>query len=86
MATYVTAHRDGGSLVRRTSPRTGALNSMVLAESPDRLVQFFQGEIPGLIQDIFPDLSNEEREFLMTGYTPEDWAIIFPPEPGEEDL
>ena len=26
-----------------------------------------------LIQDIFPNLSEDEREFIMTGYTPQDW-------------
>jgi hypothetical protein len=24
-----------------------------------------------------PHLTNEEREFLITGYTPEDWESIF---------
>jgi hypothetical protein len=33
-----------------------------------------------LIQDALPHLTNEEREFLMTGYTPEDWVKMFPPE------
>ena len=26
-----------------------------------------------LIQDIFPNLNEDEREFIMTGYTPADW-------------
>jgi hypothetical protein len=26
-----------------------------------------------LIQDIFPNLTQDEREFIMTGYTPQDW-------------
>ena len=29
------------------------------------------------IQEIFPELSNEDREFLMTGITPEEWAAAF---------
>lgn len=29
------------------------------------------------IQKAFLFLNNEEREFLMTGYTPEDWRTIF---------
>jgi hypothetical protein len=33
-----------------------------------------------LIQDIFPELSAEQREFILTGYTPEDWLKMFPPE------
>jgi hypothetical protein len=29
------------------------------------------------IQDIFPDLSRAAREFLLTGYTPHDWRVMF---------
>ena len=30
-----------------------------------------------LIQDIFPELTREEREFLKTGTTPEEWKEMF---------
>tara|TARA_R110000764_G_scaffold208524_1_gene294185 strand:+ start:658 stop:825 length:168 start_codon:yes stop_codon:yes gene_type:complete len=33
-----------------------------------------------LIQDVMPSLSADEREFLMTGITPDEWAAEF----GEE--
>lgn len=36
-----------------------------------------------LIQDAFPMLSDEHREFIKTGITPEEWNAIFPKE--EED-
>ena len=29
------------------------------------------------MQDIFPQLSADEREFLMTGCTPEEWKDMF---------
>ena len=29
-----------------------------------------------LIQDIFPNLNEDEREFIMTGYTPADWKNL----------
>lgn len=32
------------------------------------------------IQDAFPNLSTDDREFLMTGYSPEGWNIAFPSE------
>jgi hypothetical protein len=38
-----------------------------------------------LIQDAMPHLDKNEREFLMTGYTPEDWEEMFPPEEDEKD-
>jgi hypothetical protein len=34
----------------------------------------------GLIQDCLPYLSADEREFLMTGITPEEWGQAFPEE------
>lgn len=33
------------------------------------------------IQDAFPNLSSDDREFLISGYSPEGWALIF----GKED-
>ena len=43
----------------------------------DALVKWIGG---GLIQDTFPELSGPQRELLMTGYTDDDWATMFPPE------
>jgi len=34
-----------------------------------------------LIQDAFPYLDNEEREFILTGITPAEWDEMF----GDED-
>ena len=34
-----------------------------------------QGE--GLIQNMFPNLNADDREFLMTGITPEQWDAMF---------
>jgi len=31
-----------------------------------------------LIQNVMPHLSADDREFLMTGLTPEDWEEMFP--------
>lgn len=39
-----------------------------------RYVLWVNGE---LIQNAFPDLSDEEREFIKTGITPEEWATAF---------
>lgn len=33
-----------------------------------------------LVQDAFPFLTDDQREFIMTGLTPEDWDQLF----GEE--
>jgi hypothetical protein len=34
-----------------------------------------------LIQEAFPTLTAQQREFLMTGITPEEWSKVF----GEEE-
>lgn len=36
-----------------------------------------------LIQDEFPNMSADDREFLMTGITPTEWAAMFPKGEGE---
>ena len=38
------------------------------------LQQWFRG---ALIQDVFPTASSEEREFIVSGLTPEVWDKIF---------
>lgn len=35
------------------------------------------------MQNIFPQLSAGEREFLMTGITPDEWDLMFPDEDEE---
>ncbi len=37
-----------------------------------------------LIQDVFPNQTKEEREFLISGTTPEEWEIMFPKEKEDE--
>ena len=34
----------------------------------------------GLIQDIFPTLDADHREFIQTGITPSEWAEMFAPD------
>ena len=68
-------------LIERRSPLTGKWNTMDLDVTQEQLDEM---ELPGserrYVQDIFPNLTNEQREFIKTGYTPEDWAAIFPEE------
>lgn len=60
------------------SPLTGKINVMELPLTPgqyrDALIKRGNG---ALIQDAFPTLTAEQREFVLTGYTPEDWAAMF---------
>jgi len=37
-----------------------------------------------MVQDAFPDMKAEDREFLMTGITPAKWNEMFPKEEGQD--
>lgn len=68
--------------ISRVSPLTGKTNVMDLDIDPSTLQRWLQGE--GFAQDMFPQLSADEREFLISGYTPENWATLFDDEDDEE--
>lgn len=65
-------------LITRRSPLTGKDNTMDLPITQDQLDRWMRRE--GLIQNIMPELTPDQREFLISGSTPEDWATMFPPE------
>lgn len=55
--------------------------------NPDKVICFLtaraMGEKTGMIQDVFPELNDEDREFLKTGITPTQWNQLFPPQKEE---
>ena len=56
----------------------GSVKQMEFACCLNQLTMGFNARnAGGLIQDAFPFLSPGEREFLMTGITPEEWDSIF---------
>jgi hypothetical protein len=65
-------------IVNRLSHLTGKVNQMEIPITPQQLVLVENRE--GTIQQIVPHLSAEQREFLMTGMTPEEWNAAFPAE------
>ena len=70
-------------IITRISPLTGRAATMDLPVTQDQLDEFAASRRTRLIQDIFPGLSADEREFIMTGYTRDDWDKLFPPEEAE---
>jgi len=60
--------------VTRLSPISGKKNIMQLDITCQGLIDWEKG---GLIQDIFPHLTPEEREFIKTGITPDEWDKLF---------
>jgi hypothetical protein len=67
-------------LITRTSQISKTNSTMELDityEQLDRVNNRFQTK--ELIQNIVPNLSMEEREFLITGITPKEWNELFNP-------
>ena len=61
-------------IIQRKSPLTGELNS--------REIDICQSQIDAwdggmLIQDAMPDVSKDDREFIMSGSTHVDWDKMF---------
>lgn len=61
-------------LVTRTSPFTGKVHSMEIDVTEEQVLRYNQGE---LIQRAFPHLTPDEREFIKTGITPQEWEETF---------
>lgn len=65
-------------LVTRRSIVSGVERTIDLPVTQEQLDRHSRGE--GLIQDIFPDLTADQREFILTGITAEEWDNMFPEE------
>ena len=72
---FVGTDSNGLNLFRAKSAFTGKLNTMALPVSPAQIAAWQGGR--RLIQECFPTLSDDEREFLMSGSTPEEWDAVF---------
>lgn len=64
-------------IVTMESKLTGKVNYMDIPVATERLNAYFSGGRQGLIQNVFPDLNTDQREFLITGSTPEEWNAVF---------
>ena len=63
---------DGRVRARRRCQVTGDL--FIITVDAQALMEWKRGR---LIQDAFPQLNKDEREILMTGYTPAEWDGLF---------
>jgi hypothetical protein len=61
-------------LIAKTSSLTSRTHEMEIDVSDKQIALWMEG---ALIQDVMPDLSPDEREFLMTGITPAEWNEAF---------
>ena len=60
--------------ITRISMYSGIMRSRMLDITEEQLEAYHNG---ALIQNAFPDLSDEEREFFMTGITRNEWIEMF---------
>tara|TARA_A100001388_G_C28297119_1_gene279228 strand:+ start:55 stop:300 length:246 start_codon:yes stop_codon:yes gene_type:complete len=68
-------HIDVGVVeLTRSSDFTGDVNSMVLPVTQGMLDRYYMGNEN--VQDVFPTLNADQREFIMTGCTPEEWEYL----------
>lgn len=59
--------------ITRKSILTGTVSTREIDVTRDQIVAWERGE---LIQDAMPHLFPDDREFLMTGITPEQWETL----------
>lgn len=60
-------------IISRQSPLTGIVNQMDIDVTDEQMNLWKSGE---LIQLAMPNVSADEREFILTGYTPADWVTL----------
>jgi hypothetical protein len=60
--------------ITKTSPFSGETNELELDITVEQLKSWKAGT---LIQEAMPNLSPDEREFLMTGITANEWKDMF---------
>ena len=82
--------RGGPMKVTKRDFMTGQLNTLDLDVTPEQIAAWERG---ALIQDVMPQLTPDEREFLMTGLMPESFdkacdefeRLFGGPDPADED-
>tara|TARA_R110000824_G_scaffold319676_1_gene506680 strand:+ start:415 stop:612 length:198 start_codon:yes stop_codon:yes gene_type:complete len=60
--------------ITKASQITGKEASMEIDVTEDQIKAWENGQ---LIQNAMPNLSADEREFIMTGITPDEWDEVF---------
>lgn len=64
--------------ITKRSVLTGAVHTRTIDVTTEQLDAYENGV---LIQDAMPHLSLDDREFILSGSTPEEWEAVF----GDED-
>lgn len=88
--TCVMVGADGTVWVTKPSMFSGQIHTLEIPgvdakELAEWMFDRANGKRNKLVQDQFPQVSDELREFLMTGITLAEWAKTFPPETDLEE-
>lgn len=84
-STRITCDQDGRIHVTRPSI-TGRVTSHVLDTEYDifDIARYLHNRMlrvrQDMVQNVFPNMPDQDREFLMTGISPSEWAELFPKE------
>jgi len=62
-------------IITKISPRTGKFNKLDINITAEQWSKYCTGQYP--IQDCFPNLTPDEREYIKTGLYPGEWEDIF---------
>jgi hypothetical protein len=62
-------------IITNKSKVSGKIRSMDLNVTEDQLIRYSTGRFA--LQDCFPNLSADEREFIKSGITAEEWEALF---------
>jgi len=60
-------------IITKTSMMTGKINTMEIEVTQKQIEQWKNGM---LIQDAMPNLTPDEREFIMSGVTSSEWKAL----------
>ena len=71
--------------ITRKSAITSKENTMEISVCPLKYSAYIEGNMEGKIQDLFPELNDDEREFLISGITPEEWNKYIPNDEDEDE-
>jgi len=62
-------------IVNKRSMVSGIVHSKELPVTEEQVKRWESGE---LIHNAFPDLSADDREFLLTGIVGDEWSVLYP--------
>lgn len=63
--------------VEMKSTLTNVVHVRIIDVDPKKLQDWRSGKLKGFVQDVFPELSADDREFILTGITQEEWDSAF---------